>query len=136
VADVEHPAAKLTPIVPRARTIGWPAQLPKVDPRHGDQALRLVCRPGLDLHTARPLRPDGSKLFSAARWSRAGGPSTGCGLGPNWLPSVGQLGGQYGDRTTLGVHFTGTSVRYLWLERAQRADTPIDGVAPCPPLTA
>jgi hypothetical protein len=42
-------------------------------------------------------------------------------FGPDPLPAVGELAARYGRRTGRGVHFTETSVRYLWLDRARRA---------------
>src|SRR5512132_4322500 len=37
--------------VARALAGDWPSQVEEVEPRAGDQALPLVCRPGLELHT-------------------------------------------------------------------------------------
>src|SRR5512132_75578 len=37
--------------VARALAGDWPSQVAEVEPRAGDQALPLVCRPGLELHT-------------------------------------------------------------------------------------
>jgi hypothetical protein len=42
-------------------------------------------------------------------------------FGPDPLPSVAELAARHGDRGGLGVHFSADSVRYLWLDRAQRA---------------
>ena len=37
------------------------------------------------------------------------------------LPSVAELAARHGDHDGQGVHFSADSVRYLWLDRAQRA---------------
>jgi hypothetical protein len=42
-------------------------------------------------------------------------------FGPDRLPAVEELAARYGDRSGQGVHFTESSVRYLWLDRARRA---------------
>ncbi len=42
------------------------------------------------------------------------------GSGPGPLPAPNELAARYGDATGLGVHLWPDSVRYLWLDRAQR----------------
>jgi hypothetical protein len=45
----------------------------------------------------------------------------GLGFGAYPMHEVAYLAAQYGDSHGRAVHFTAASVRYLWLDRAQRA---------------
>jgi hypothetical protein len=111
--------------VARALAGGWPAQLAEVEPRAGGQGLPLVCRPGLDVHTGVAgryrerhgnLRAEGARLVLGRAWAQGGWSIDAVWFGPDRLPAVEELAARYGDQTGQGVHFTETSVRYLWLE--------------------
>jgi hypothetical protein len=116
--------------VTRALAGDWPLQLAELEPRASGQGLPLVCRPGLELHTGVAgryrerhgnLRTDGgqavlSRALERGRWS-----IDAVWFGPERLPAVDELAARYGDQTGQGVHFTESSVRYLWLDRVQRA---------------
>ena len=43
-------------------------------------------------------------------------------FGPGPLPAPDELAARYGDADGLGVHMGPESARYLWLDRAGRAD--------------
>jgi hypothetical protein len=114
----------------RALAGDWPAQLAELEPRAGDQGLLLVCRPGLELHTGVAgryrerhgnLRSDGAQAVVSRALEQGGRSIDAVWFGPDRLPAVEELAARHGDRTGQGVHFTETSVRYLWLDRAQRA---------------
>jgi len=114
----------------RALAGDWATELVEVEPRHGDQGLKLVCRTGLDLHTGTAglyrerhgnLRTDGGQAVLSRALEQGGWSIDAVWFGLDPLPAVGELAAQQGDRTGQGVHFTETSVRYLWLDRAQRA---------------
>jgi hypothetical protein len=116
--------------VARALAGGWPAQLAAVEPRAGGQGLPLVCRPGLELHTGVAgryrerhgnLRRDGAQAVLGRALAQGGRSIDAVWFGPDRLQTVGELAARYGDRNGQGVHFTETSVRYLWLDRARRA---------------
>jgi hypothetical protein len=116
--------------VARALAGDWPPQLAEVDPRQGDQGLPLVCRPGLELHTGVAgvyrerhgnLRSDGGHTVLGRALNQGGRSIDAVWFGPDRLPAVAELAARHGDRTGQGVHFTETSVRYLWLDRARRA---------------
>jgi hypothetical protein len=116
--------------VARALAGGWPRQLAELEPRADGQALPLVCRPGLDVHTGVAgryrerhgnLRTDGARAVLGRAWEQGGRSIDAVWFGPDRLPAVGELAARYGDRAGQGVHFTETSVRYLWLDRARRA---------------
>ena len=116
--------------VARALAGDWPSQLAEVEPRVGGQGLPLVCRPGLELHTGTAglyrerhgnLRTDGGQAVLGRALERGGRSIDAVWFGPDRLPAVEELAARYGDRTGQGVHFTETSVRYLWLDRARRA---------------
>jgi hypothetical protein len=90
----------------------------------------LVCRPDLDLHTGMAglyrerhgnLRTDGGQAVLSRALEQGGRSIDAVWFGPGPLPAVGELAARHGDRSGQGVHFTETSVRYLWLDRAQRA---------------
>ena len=107
-----------------------PAQLAEVKPHAGGQRLPLVCRPGLELHTGVAgmyrerhgnLRSDGAQAVLGRALEQGGRSIDAVWFGPDRLPAVEELAARYGDRTGQGVHFTETSVRYLWLDRARRA---------------
>ena len=114
----------------RALAGDCPAHLAEVEPRAGGQGLPLVCRPGLDVHTGVAgryrerhgnLRSDGGQAVLGRALQQGGWSIDAVWFGPVRLPAVEELAARYGDRTGQGVHFTETSVRYLWLDRAQRA---------------
>ena len=116
--------------VPRALADDWPPQLAEAEPRAGGQGLPLVCRPGLDVHTGVAgryrerhgnLRSDGAQPVLARALKQGGRSIDAVWFGPDRLPAVEELAARHGDRTREGLHFTETSVRYLWLDRAQRA---------------
>jgi hypothetical protein len=115
--------------VARALAGDWPAPLAEVEPRAGGQGLPLVCRPGLELHTGVAgryrerhgnLRSDGAQAVLGRALEQGGRSIDAVWFGPDRLPAVEELAARYGDRTREGVHFTETSVRYLWLDRAIR----------------
>jgi len=115
--------------VARALAGDWPPQLAEAEPAQGDQALPLVCRPGLELHTGVAgryrerhgnLRADGAQAVLGRALEQGGRSVDAVWFRPDPLPSFGELAARHGDRTGQGVHFTETSVRYLWLDRAQR----------------
>ena len=93
------------------------------------ELLPLVCRPGLQLHTGTAgvyrerhgnLRADGAQAVLSRALEQGGRSIDVVWFGPDPLPSIGELAARHGDRTGQGVHFTESSVRYLWLDRAQR----------------
>jgi hypothetical protein len=107
----------------------WPSQLAQVEPRAGSQGLPLVCRPGLNVHAGVAgryrerhgnLRSDGAQAVLGRALEQGGRSIDAVWFGPDRLPAVEELAARYGDRTREGVHFTETSVRYLWLDRAIR----------------
>jgi hypothetical protein len=114
----------------RALAGDCPAQLAELEPRAGGQGLPLVCRPGLELHTGVAGRyrerhgnlcSDGGQAVLGRALQQGGWSIDAVWFGPDRLPAVEELAARYGDRTGQGVHFTETSVRYLWLDRARRA---------------
>jgi hypothetical protein len=114
----------------RALVGDWPAQLTELEPRAGGQRLPLVCRPGLELHTGVAgvyrerhgnLRTDGAQAVLGRALEQGGRSIDAVWFGPDRLPAVEELAARSGDRSGQGVHFTETSVRYLWLDRARRA---------------
>jgi hypothetical protein len=116
--------------VARALASQWPPQLTEVEPRHRDQRLPLVCRPGLNVHTGTAgvyrerhgnLRTDGCQAVLSRALDQGGRAIDAIWFGRGPLPEVGGLAAQYGDPTGQRVHFTETSIRYLWLDRARRA---------------
>jgi hypothetical protein len=111
--------------VGRALVGDWPAWR-----RHDGQVLELVCRPNLDLHTGVAgwyrkrhgnLRTDGGQAVLGRALAQGGRSTDALWFGPDPLPSVAELAARHGDRGGQGVHFSADSVRYLWLDRAQRA---------------
>jgi hypothetical protein len=116
--------------VARALAGDWPSQLSETEPRAGDQGLPLVCRPDLELHTGVAgwyrerhgnLRADGARAVLGRALEQGGRSIDAVWFGPDRLPAAEELAAQSGDRSGRGVHFTETSVRYLWLDRTQRA---------------
>jgi hypothetical protein len=100
------------------------------EPRRPEDAIALVCRPNLDVHTGTAglrrqrhgnLRADGAEavLTRAAE----GGPLSHEALwfGLAEAPRIEELADRHGDPTSQRVHFTAQSVRNLWLDRAVRA---------------
>jgi hypothetical protein len=116
--------------VARALASDWPPPLAEVEPRAGGQGLPLVCRPGLELHTGVAgrycerhgnLGTDGAHAVLGRALDQGGRSIDAVWFGPDRLPAVEELAARFGDRSGQGVHFTETSVRYLWLDRARRA---------------
>jgi hypothetical protein len=117
--------------VARALAGDWPSQSSEAEPRHGGQGLPLVCRPGLELHTGvagryrerhGSLRSDGGQAVLGRALEQGGRSIDAVWFGPDRLPDVEELAARYGDPTGQGLHFTETSVRYLWLDRRGRPD--------------
>jgi hypothetical protein len=107
-----------------------PSQSAELEPHVGGQRLPLVCRPGLDLHTGVAgmyrerhgnLRSDGAQAVLGRALEQGGRSIDAVWFGPDRLPAVEELAARDGDRAGQGVHFTETSVHYLWLDRARRA---------------
>jgi hypothetical protein len=114
----------------RALAGDWPPDLAAMQPRHDDQGLNLVCRPNLDVYTGMAglyrerhgsLRGDGGHAVLARALEQGGRSTDALWFDLDRVPHAAELGGRYGDTAGQGVHFTETSVRYLWLDRAQRA---------------
>jgi hypothetical protein len=119
--------------VARALAGAWPSQLSETASCHGGHGLPLVCRPGLELHTGVAgryrerhgnLRSDGAQTVLGCALEQGGRSIDAVWFGPDRLPAVEELAARSGDRTEQGVHFTETSVRYLWLDRSQGAGRP------------
>jgi hypothetical protein len=109
----------------RALAGDWPAWT-----RHAGQVLELVCRPDLDLYTGLAgwyrqrhgnLLTDGPDVALGRALQQGGRQSEVLWFGPDPLRSVAELAARHADRGGRGVHFSADSVRYLWLDRAQRA---------------
>jgi hypothetical protein len=96
----------------------------------GWEELQLVCRPNLDLYWALPgryrlrfgnLHWDDAQHVLRSALAHGGGSSD----DPLWFtldppPAVRDLAERYGDPAGERVHSSAQSVRYLWLDRAQR----------------
>jgi hypothetical protein len=109
----------------RALEGAWPA-LPET---HGDE-LQLVCRPNLDLYWAIPgryrlrfgnLRRDDARAVLRTALAHNGGSSD----DPFWftldpLPDMRTLAERHDNLAGDQVHFSPQSVRYRWLDLAQR----------------
>jgi hypothetical protein len=109
----------------RALAGDWPAWT-----RHAGDVLELVCRPDLDLYTGLAgwyrqrhgnLRTDGPEVVLGRALQQGGRQFEALWFGPDPLPSVAELAARHADRGGQRVHFSADSVRYLWLDRAQRA---------------
>jgi hypothetical protein len=96
-----------------ARPSSWASQagIEKVVPGAGDQALPLVCRPGLELHTGVAgrcrerhgnLRSDGGQAVLSRALARGGRSIDAVWFGLDRLPAVGGLAARYGDRAEQG----------------------------------
>jgi hypothetical protein len=110
----------------RALAGDWPEQ-----PRHSGQILELVCRPNLDVHRGTAswyrqrhgnLRGDGAGAVLGRALAAGGWPADALWFDLGALPPVAELAAQHGDPHGQAVHFTAASVRYLWLDRAQRTN--------------
>ncbi|MBV9451505.1 MAG: hypothetical protein JO345_37025 [Streptosporangiaceae bacterium] len=102
----------------------WPA-IP--DPAPGE--LALVCRPGLDVYSGLAglyrvrhgnLRTDGIAAVLGRALAHGRERDDALWFGPGPLPAPDELAARYGDAAGLGVHPGPESVRYLWLDRANR----------------
>jgi hypothetical protein len=109
----------------RALAGDWPEQ-----PLHNGQVLELVCRPNLDVHSGTAgwyrqrhgnLRRDGGQVALSRALAHGGRAADALWFDLDALPVVAELAAQHGDPNGQAVHFTAMSVRYLWLDRAQRA---------------
>jgi hypothetical protein len=109
----------------RALAGDWPTWT-----RHDGQVLELVCRPNLDLHTGVAgwyrhrhgnLRTDGLQAVLGRALAQGGRSGDALWFDLDPLPSVAGLAARRGDPHGQAVHFSADSVRYLWLDRAQRA---------------
>jgi hypothetical protein len=116
--------------VARALAGDWPGQLAETESRHGHQGQPLICRRDLELYTGVAglyrerhgnLRTDGGHAVFGRALEQGGRSIDAVWFGPDRLPAVQEVAARYGDRSGRGVHFTETSVRYLWLDRTQRA---------------
>jgi hypothetical protein len=114
--------------VARALAGDWPAQLAEAEPANGDQGLPLVCRPSLELHTGVAgryrerhgnLRADGAQAVLSRALEQGGRSVDAVWFRPDPLPSFGELAAGMATEQA-GSALTETSVRYLWLDRAQR----------------
>jgi hypothetical protein len=96
-----------------ARPSSWASQagIEEVEPRAGDQALPLVCRPGLELHTGVAglsrgrhgnLRSDGGQAVLSRALAQGGRSIDAVWFGLDRLPAVGGLAARYGDRAEQG----------------------------------
>jgi hypothetical protein len=114
-----------------ARPSSWASRagIEEVEPRAGDQALPLVCRPGLELHTGVAglcrerhgnLCSDGGQAVLSRALAQGGRSIDAVWFGLDRLPVVGGLAARYGDRAEQGLPLTEASVRDLWLDRARR----------------
>lgn len=109
----------------RALAGDWPET-----PSHDGQVLELVCRPNLDVHSGRAgwyrrwhgnLRRDGGQVVFGRALAAGGRPADALWFDLDPTPGVAELAARHGDPNGKAVHFTARSVRYLWLDRAQRA---------------
>jgi hypothetical protein len=124
----------------RALAGDWPTRT-----RHAGDVLELVCRPNLDLHVGVAgwyrqrhgnLRTDEPHTVLGRAFEQGGRSADALWLDLDPLPSVAELAGRHGDHGGQGVHFSAESVRYLWLDRAQRTRrvAALDGAQrPTPP---
>ncbi|MGH3152861.1 MAG: hypothetical protein ACRDOB_19335 [Streptosporangiaceae bacterium] len=110
--------------VRRALAGDWPAE-----PDPSTQFLELVCRPNLDIHTGTAgwyrqrhgnLRRDGAQAVLSQALAHGGRSADSLWFDLDPLPGAADLAAQHGNSRGKPVHFTATSVRYLWLDRAQR----------------
>jgi hypothetical protein len=92
--------------------------------------LELVCGPNLDVHTGTAgwyrqrhgdLRRDGAQAVLGRALASGGQPDDALWFDLDPVPDVVDLAARLGDSSGKAVHFTAASVRYLWLDRAQRA---------------
>jgi hypothetical protein len=111
--------------VRRAIAGEWPPA-----PRRPDGELALVCRPNLDAHAGLAgryrkrhgnLRTDGVEAVLDHAVAHGIRPDDALWFSLDPLPSPADLAARHGDPAGLGVHLSAESVRYLWLDRAERA---------------
>jgi hypothetical protein len=111
--------------VRRAAAGEWPAW-----PHPGGESLGLICRPNLDVHTGMPgvyrerhgnLRADGVTPVLGLALARGPCSDDALWFGSEPALAVAELAARHGDASSRRVHFRPQSVRYLWLDRAQRA---------------
>ena len=100
-----------------ARPSSWASQagIEEVEPGAGDQALPLVCRPGLELRTGVAglcrerhgnLRSDGGQAVFSRALAQGGRSIDGVWFGLDRLPAVGGLAARYGGRAEQELPFT------------------------------
>lgn len=111
--------------VRRAIAGAWTAE-----PRHSGDVLDLVCRPNLDVFSGVAgryrrrhgnLRDEGvaTVLHNALQFGARPYGSLWFSLDP--VPAVQELAARYGDAKGQRVHFSAESLRYRWLDLAQKA---------------
>ena len=92
--------------------------------------LALVCRPDLDVYSGLAglyrirhgnLRTDGVATVLGRALAHGRQPDDQLWFGSGPLPAPDELAARHGDAAGQGVHLWPESVRYLWLDRAQRA---------------
>jgi len=112
--------------VRRALAGDWPE-----GPARAPGELALVCRPDFDvcsglagLYRTRHgnLRTDGVAAVLGRALERGRERDDELWFGPGPLPAPDELAARYGAAAGLGVHMDPESARYLWLDRAGRAD--------------
>ena len=110
--------------VSRALAGDWP-DIP--DPAPGE--LALVCRPNLDVYSGLAglyrtrhgnLRADGVAVVLGRALAHGRQRDDELWFGPGPLPAPDELAARHGDAAGQGVHLWPESVRYLWLDRAER----------------
>jgi hypothetical protein len=110
-----------------SRALG--GEWPKYPVRDANE-VHLVCRPNLDVHFGRAglhgerfgnLRTDGVEVTMRRALAAGGRYLDEIWFGPEQLRPVAELAALQGSPEGDGLHFDGESVRYLWLDRMQRA---------------
>jgi hypothetical protein len=111
--------------VRRALAGDWPETA-----RHTGQVLELVCRPNFNVHRGMAgwyrqhhgnLRRDDAGAVLGRALAAGGQPADTLWFDLDPLPPVAELATHHGDPYGQALHFIATSVRYLWMDRAQRS---------------
>lgn len=111
--------------VRRAIAGEWPAS-----PERPEAELALVCRPNLDVHAGLAglyrerhgnLRTDGVEVVLNRALAHGYRPDDALWFSLDPLPAAAELAARHGDPAGLRVHPWAQSVRYLWLDRAEKA---------------